>query len=125
MIPDPKFLTKSLFTAIDPSVTTSIDVPLGVLAECARHQLVITCSPDPAVAGSVKVRGIGYQSGLAPAHFDSRLDAIDMTKGSQILVFYGLFTALRFDFASFGAGTKLSAHLVSHVDALPPSGNTP
>lgn len=121
-----KLLPITLFTKLDPHGVTSLDVSIKANNTCTRHQLVITCNPDPAGAGSVvKVRGIAAQSGLAPAHFDSRLDSIDMTKGSQVFIFYGAFDGLRFDFAGFGVGGTLSAALLSHQDALTISGNTP
>lgn len=119
-----KLLPLPLFTKLDPTTKASIDVSIKANNTCTRHQLTITCSPDPAAAGTVKVRGISSQSALAPAHFDSRLDAIDMTHGSQVFIFYGAFDGLRFDFASFTGGT-LSAALLSHEDELTISGNTP
>lgn len=125
MISQPVLFSLPLFGPIDPTAPTWIQVNLGRNAECSRHQLVITSTPDPPTAGTVKVRAIQRKSGLAPAHFDSRLDSVNMTSGSQIFVFYGFFDFLRFDFASFPAGTKLSAHLYSHLDSLLISGNAP
>lgn len=119
-----KVLTKQLFKAVDPTAPTFIDVPLGPLAECSRHQLVVTVKPDPS-AGSVAVRGILKGSGLPAAKFDLRLDAINMALGSQMFTFYGLFDGLRFDFSGFAAGKKLSAALVSHEAELLASGNSP
>jgi len=123
VITDPKVLTLALFTNIDPHFLTEVDVSLKALNVCARHQLTITCTPDPAAAGVVQVRGIGFGSQLSPAKFDSRLDAIAMTGGSQIIIFYGMFDALRFDMSAFGTGTLLSAALASHQDELTISGN--
>ena len=67
-----KKIQKLLFSALDPSTTTFVDVPLAAIAECNRHQLTISIKPDPS-AGRVTVRGITAGSGLAPALFDARL----------------------------------------------------
>lgn len=120
-----KLFQKTLFTNVNPATSPGVDVPLGEIKNCSRHQLVVALAGG-AAAGTVKVRGIAYGSNLAPANFDSRLDAISMaTLGAQIFIFYGLFDALRFDFAGFGAGLKLSASIVSHQESLLLSGNAP
>lgn len=119
-----KIVERTLFTALEVTNGSGIDCPLKEQCECSRHQLVLFVSPDPSVV-TVKVRGIQRSSTLGPAHFDSRLDAINLNNGSQIFVFYGLFDGLRFDFSSVTGSPKVSAHLVSHSDELLNSGNAP
>jgi hypothetical protein len=117
-MPSPlKIFQKTLFSNRDPTVS-GIDVNLGEIKNCSRHQLVLSLAAG-AAAGTVKVRAIAYGSGLQPGNFDSRLDAVSMaTLGTQIFIFYGLFDGLRFDFSGFGAGLKLSASIASHQESL-------
>lgn len=118
-----KTIPLKLFTSADPT-SASIDVKLAENANCHRHQLTLTCVPE-GTTGTVTVKGIGWQSALPPAHIDSRLDAASMAGGNLIIIFYGQFDALHFDFAGFAAGKKMSAHLISQQDLLTYSGNAP
>jgi hypothetical protein len=121
-------LDKVLFTDVDPNTTTFLDVALGQNAEASRHQIHLTTKPD-ASTGTITIKGIGRGAAagkaLLPAVFDTRFRSINMADGSKIFVFYGLFSGLRFDFAGFAAGKKVSAVLVSQTGDLLISGNGP
>jgi len=123
------FLDKVLFTDVDPNSTTFLDIAMGQNAEASRHQIHLSVKPDP-TTGTITIKGIGRGNlptgkALAPAVFDTRFRSINMADGSKVFVFYGLFSALRFDFAGFAAGKKVSAVLSSQTGDMLISGNGP